>query len=52
MTYKVLVNNTVVKEYPTELQALIYCFTNGYVSTGRGWYFLDDRVKIEEKREK
>lgn len=51
MSYKVLVRNTVVKEYPTELQALIYCFMHGYVSTGHGWYFLDDRVKIEEKKE-
>lgn len=47
MIYKVVVHNNVVKEYPTELQAIIYCLMNGYINTGYGWYFLDDRVKIE-----
>lgn len=47
MKYKIKVNNETVKEYRYELQAIIYCFLNGYISTGRGWYFLDDRVKIE-----
>ena len=48
MTYKVLVNNTVVKEYPIMLQAIIYCFMKGYVTSAYKWYFLNDKVKIEE----
>lgn len=50
--YQVTVNNTIVKEYPFKLQAIIYCFLNGYVTSGRGWYFLDDRVKISEREVK
>lgn len=46
--YQVTVNNTIVKEYPFKLQAIIYCFLNGYVTSGRGWYFLNERVKIKE----
>jgi hypothetical protein len=46
--YQVIVNNKVVKTYPFKIQAIIYCFMNGYVTIGRGWYFLDDRVKISE----
>ena len=47
MTYQVIVNNQTVKEYPYKIQAIVYCFLNGYVNTGRGWYFLDGRVNIE-----
>lgn len=46
--YQVVVNNKVVKTYPFKIQAIIYCFMNGYVTSGRGWYFLDDSVKISE----
>lgn len=46
--FKVIVNNAVVKEYPFKLQAVIYCFLNGYVSTGKGWYFLNPKVRISE----
>lgn len=46
--YQVVVNNKVVKTYPFKIQAIIYCFMNGYVTSGRGWYFLDDRVKISK----
>lgn len=46
--YQVIVNNKVVKTYQFMLQAITYCFMNGYVSSGRGWYFLDERVKIRE----
>lgn len=46
--YQVIVNNKVVKTYPFKLQAIIYCFLNGYVTSGRGWYFLNPDVKISE----
>lgn len=46
--YQVTVNNTPVKTYPYKIQAIVYCFMNGYVTSGRGWYFLDERVKIRE----
>lgn len=46
--YQVTVNNVVVKTYPFKVQAVIYCFMNGYVTSGRGWYFLNERVKISE----
>lgn len=41
-------NMGLVKTYPFKIQAIIWCFLNGYVNSGRGWYFLDDRVKIQE----
>jgi len=52
--YNVFINNTVVKSYPFKIQAVIYCYMNGYVSCGgydfdNGWYrFLDKKVKIEK----
>lgn len=52
--YNVYINDTVVKSYPFKIQAIIYCYMNGYVSQGgydfdNGWYtFLDERVKIEK----
>lgn len=53
--YQVIVNNTVVKEYPHKWQAVMYCYLNGYVYSGlnewnnfKGIVCLDDRVKIEE----
>lgn len=48
--YQVIVNNKVVKTYQFMLQAITYCFMNGYVSSGRGWYFLNDKVKISEEK--
>ena len=44
--YRIYVNDILVKEYPYELQATIYCFINGYITTGRGWYFLNPHVEI------
>lgn len=46
--YQVIANNQLVKTYPFKLQAIIYCFLNGYVTSGRGWYFLNEKVKIKE----
>lgn len=46
--YQVIVNNTMVKTYPFKIQAIVYCFLNGYVSSGRGWYFLDEKVKVRK----
>lgn len=37
-----------VKSYPFKLQAIIWCVLNGYVSVGRGQYFLDPKIKIKE----
>lgn len=50
MTYNVYVRNTLVKSYPHKIQAIMYCFLSGYVNTGRGWYFLDDRVQIKKEK--
>ena len=47
--YQVTVNNTPVKTYPFKIQAVVYCFLNGYVSTGKGWYFLNPKIKIRKK---
>lgn len=47
-SYELYFNNTLVKTYPYKIQAIIYCFLSGWVSTGYGWYFLDERVKINE----
>ena len=44
--YRIYVNDVLVKEYPYELQAITYCFLSGYVSRGRGWYFLNPKVKV------
>lgn len=49
--YQVTVNNTVVKTYPFKIQAIIYCILSGYVTSGRRWYFLNERVKISEVEE-
>lgn len=52
--YDVYVNNVKVKSYPFKIQAVIYCYLNGYVSSGgcdfdNGWYyFLDEKVRIVE----
>lgn len=54
--YNVYVNNTLVKSYPFRIQAVIYCYMNGYVYEGgydfdNRWYrVLDPRVKIREVR--
>ena len=44
--YSVYVNNEKVKSYKYEIQAITYCFLKGYVTCGRGWYFLNDKVKV------
>ena len=52
MMYNVYVNGTKVKSYKYKIQAIIYCFMNGYVSSGghdmdsNWYYFYDDRVKV------
>lgn len=53
--YNIYVNNTKVKSYPFKIQAVIYCYMNGYVYGGmydfdNKWYtILDDRVRIEKE---
>ena len=50
MAYQVWVGDKelmgLVKTYPYKIQAITYCFLNGYVTSGRGWYFLNEKVKI------
>ena len=48
--YLVKVNDKTVKEYKFKIQAITYCFLNGYVSSGRGYYFLNPLVKIVEEQ--
>lgn len=48
--YLVKVNDKTVKEYKFKTQAIIYCFLSGYVSSGRGYYFLNPLVKIVEEQ--
>ena len=45
--YNVYVNNKLVKIYKYQIQAVIYCFLNGYVTSGRGLYFLNPKVEIK-----
>lgn len=51
--YKVILNNNIVKSYPYKIQAIVWCFLNGYVYSGgydfdnKRYYFLDDSIKIE-----
>lgn len=54
--YQVIVNNKVVKEYPTKFQAETYCLMKGYVYRGYDEWnsfnevvVLDDKVKVVEK---
>ena len=50
--YQVILNNNVIKSYPYKIQAVIWCFLNGYVYSGgydfdnKRYYFLDDSIKI------
>lgn len=37
-----------IKSYPFKLQAIIWCVLNGFVSVGRGQYFLDPSIEIKE----
>ena len=53
--YEVYVNNRKVKEYPFKLQAITYCFMNGYIACGSGdfgihkrYYFMNPKVKIRK----
>ena len=36
------------KSYPHKLQAVIWCFLNNFINSGRGHYFLDERIEIRE----
>lgn len=46
--YVVYVKNVEVKRYPYKIQAIVYCFLNGYVSSGRGLYFLHPDARIKK----
>ena len=48
--YLVKVNDKTAKKYKFKTQAIIYCFLNGYISFGRGYYFLNPLVKIVEEQ--
>ena len=53
--YNVYVNNVKVKSYPFKIQAVVYCYMNGYVFEGGhdfddNWYVtLHDRVQIRKE---
>lgn len=40
-----------VKTYPYKIQAIIWCFLNKFVNSGRGYYFLDPKVEIKEVKD-
>ena len=50
--YSIYVDNEKVKSYKYKIQAVVYCFINGYVYSGghdmdsNWYYFYDDRVKV------
>lgn len=48
--YKVYINNNIVKTYKYQIQAVTYCFLNGYVTTGRGLYFFNPKVQIRKDK--
>ena len=41
-------SKSLVKRYPFEIQAVIWCFMNKFINSGSGYYFLDPRVEIKE----
>ncbi len=49
--YNVYVNNELKKSYKYKIQAVTYCFLNGYVTSGRGLYFLNPKVEIKINKE-
>ena len=52
--FQIIRNNKIVKEYPYRIQAVIYCFLAGWVSSGtddwtnQAHTFLDPNVSIKE----
>jgi hypothetical protein len=36
MTYQVIINNKVIKEYQHRIQAVVWCFMHGYGYAGKG----------------
>ena len=45
--WQIIIDNEIIKEYKYEAQAITYCFLNGYIYSGRGWYFLDQKVTVK-----
>lgn len=51
MKYQIIVKGEVVKEYEHKLQALAWCYTHGYVMSGRGmkWIVGAEIREIEDE---
>lgn len=54
MKYQVLVDGKVVKEYEHRLQAVDWCFINGYAYEGEGhkWFLGAEIREVEDSLEK
>lgn len=48
--YEVWINGQLEKTYKHKLQAIIYLMLNGHVYSGKGLYFLSNKVKIKYDR--
>lgn len=52
MTYQVIVNNKIIKEYPYRIQAVIWCFLKGYgYQRGNGSYRWIIGAEIKEVKD-
>ena len=40
MIYQVIVDNEVIKEYEHREQAVIWCYMNGFIVSGKGYKWL------------
>lgn len=54
--YEILLNNVKVKTYEYELQAITWCFMNGFIASGgydfdnNKYYFLNPNIKVRKVR--
>jgi|GEM_PF-6885198 len=46
--YQVVNKGSVVKEYPYKIQAVVWCFLHGFITTGYGYYFLNPDIEIRK----
>ena len=46
--YQIQFRDNIIKTYPFKIQAIIWCYLHGFVSTGRKYTFLDDKIEIVE----
>lgn len=48
MIYEIWHHNKILKTYYFKIQAIIWCYLNGFVNYGRNEYWLDENIKIKE----